>query len=144
MAHLVEVGVEGEVLTGLQAQHDGCLPTSCTNLSLRDTSEGAAIEAFVESTESKNTTPMAESDRGVRRYTYRKGKALAFSSLFSHSTEPGRSQSASRPHVYLCFTFGTDKMEHWPSIYESCSYQTRVLASPDGRLVAGQRGQQHA
>ena len=96
------------------------------------------------SAESKNTTPMAESDRGVRRYTYRKGKALAFSSLFSHSTEPGRSQSASRPHVYLCFTFGTDKMEHWPSIYESCSYQTRVLASPDGRLVAGQRGQQHA
>ena len=42
----------------LQAQHDGCLPTSCTNLSLRDTSEGAAIEAFVESTESKNTASL--------------------------------------------------------------------------------------
>jgi hypothetical protein len=42
----------------LQAQHDRCLPTSCTNLSLRDTSEGATIEAFVESTESKNTASL--------------------------------------------------------------------------------------
>ena len=42
----------------LQAQHDGCLPTSCTNLSLRDTSEGATIEAFVDSTESKSTVSL--------------------------------------------------------------------------------------
>ena len=73
---------------------------------------------------------------GVHRYIYRKGEAIVFGSHFSHSTEPGR-PAADAPQVYLCFTFGSDKAEHWPSVFASCGYQARVLAGPDGRLVEG-------
>ena len=83
------------------------------------------------------TAEGAAEDAGVRRYVYHKGKAIVFGAHFSHSTEPGRSASIDAPQVYLCFTFGSDKTEHWPGIFESCGYQARVLARHDGQLVEG-------
>ena len=51
-----------------------------------------------------------------RQYAYRKGEAIVFGASFVHSTEPGAAADPAAPHVYLCFTFGTDKPEHWPAI----------------------------
>ena len=79
--------------------------------------------------------------RSLRQYTYRKGTALVFSSRFRHSTQPGRARAAPdsaglRPHVYLCFVFGTDRSEHWPSIVQALEYlQSRMIARPDGTVV---------
>ena len=67
-----------------------------------------------------------------RQYQYELGKAVAFASRFKHSTEPGSSNS---PQAYLCFTFGSDKPEHWPLISDTIGYQSRLLARPDGALV---------
>ena len=69
------------------------------------------------------------------QYRYRTGEAICFSSRFVHSTEPGRSaaESNGRPHVFLCFTFGSDKEEHWPVIAPTINgYQSRFLHRCDG------------
>jgi len=69
------------------------------------------------------------------QYRYRAGEAICFSSRFVHGTEPGRSapESNGRPHVFLCFTFGSDKAEHWPVIAPTIGgYQSRFLHRYDG------------
>jgi hypothetical protein len=73
----------------------------------------------------------------VKQYRYRAGEAICFSSHFVHSTEPGRARSGDgpnpRPHVFLCFTFGSDKVEHWPAIAPTINgYQSRFLRRYDG------------
>ena len=79
--------------------------------------------------------------RALRQYTYRKGTALVFSSRFRHSTQPGRACAARdhagyQPQVYLCFVFGTDRSEHWPSIVQALEYlQSRMIARPDGTVI---------
>ena len=81
--------------------------------------------------------------RQRRRYTYRKGKAIAFGSSFTHSTEPGR--SLDEPCVMLCFTFGTDKQVHWPAIAQTIDgKQSRTYMQPCGALVLSQLGRQLA
>jgi hypothetical protein len=75
----------------------------------------------------------------TRRYVYRRGRAIVFGSRFSHSTEPGRTADGA-PHVYLCFTFGTDQPERWPMIAQTIDSQSRVLARPDGALVLSALG----
>lgn len=73
----------------------------------------------------------------LRQYRYREGEALVFTSRFFHSTQPGRSvEPHGAPHVYLCFTFGTDK----PDKYESTvaptisGYQSRMLVDAAGAV----------
>jgi len=34
--------------------------------------------------------------------------------------------------VLLCFTFGTDKMEHWEKIRATAGYRSRMVRRPDG------------
>ena len=51
----------------------------------------------------------------VRRYTYKKGKAVVFGSKFMHSTEPGAGRDG-ETHAYLCFTFGTTDQRAWPQV----------------------------
>jgi len=34
--------------------------------------------------------------------------------------------------VLLCFNFGTDKMEHWPSIERTAARQGLLICRPDG------------
>lgn len=79
-----------------------------------------------------------DSDRDVQQYRYRAGEAICFASRFVHSTEPGRAAADSagrrRPHVFLCYTFGSDKQEHWPAIAPTINgYQSRFLHRYDGQ-----------
>ena len=75
----------------------------------------------------------------TRRYVYRRGKAIVFGASFRHSTEPGAT-TGGIPRAYLCFTFGTDRPEHWPLISQTIDSQSRVLARPDGALVRSSLG----
>lgn len=65
-------------------------------------------------------------------YTYKAGEAIAFGDNFTHSTKPGQTD---QPVVLLCFEYGTDKMEHWPAIYQTIGKQVTHLRQPDGRFV---------
>ena len=82
--------------------------------------------------------------RRVRRVDYRFGKAVVFAAGFKHSTEPGRS-AGEAPHAYLCFTFGTDRQEHWPLIAQTvdCDH-LRLMGRPDGQVVTSSLGRQLA
>jgi hypothetical protein len=46
-----------------------------------------------------------------RIYRYRKGRAVVFGAGFIHGTQRMRAAS---PRAFLCFTFGSDKEQHWP------------------------------
>ena len=93
------------------------------------------------------TTPMDPKGPSYplpQRYCYREGKAIVFGARFRHSTEPGQAetfaadgvdQPEQEPHAFLCFTFGSDKPEHWPLISETIGSQSRLHARPDGELV---------
>lgn len=65
-------------------------------------------------------------------YHYRPGKGIVFGDGFTHSTMPGHSDP---PVVLLCFTFGTDKMEHWPAIERTSGTQGNLIRLPDGRFI---------
>ena len=82
-------------------------------------------------------------DGATRQHRYRRGEALCFGSDFVHSTQPGRALEGvdGGIHVYLCFTFGTDKTEYWKDIYATQgSYASRVVRRPDGRPVLTELG----
>lgn len=68
----------------------------------------------------------------VAEYDYKPGEAIVFGDDFVHSTKPGHS---TQPVVLLCFEFGTDKMEHWPKIFETIGRQSGMLRQPDGEFV---------
>lgn len=65
-------------------------------------------------------------------YEYRAGEAIMFGDNFEHSTKPG---AADEPVVLLSFEFGSDKMEHWPAIYDRLRKQAALLRQPDGSFV---------
>jgi hypothetical protein len=78
-------------------------------------------------------------DGSIGEYDYKPGEAIIFGDDFVHSTKPGASDE---PVVLLCFNFGTDKMEHWPSIERTAARQGLLICRPDGqfqRLPVGQR-----
>ena len=79
----------------------------------------------------------------VERYAYHKGRAMVFGSGFEHSTEPGKGRDG-QTHVYLCFTFGTDRQEQWPEISKTLSTQSRIVQQPDGELRLSAIGEQIA
>mmetsp|Transcript_65020 Transcript_65020/g.128562 ORF Transcript_65020/g.128562 Transcript_65020/m.128562 type:complete len:362 (-) Transcript_65020:172-1257(-) len=78
------------------------------------------------------------------RYVYQKGVGITFGSAFRHSTEPGTAHERNGLHAYLCFTFGTDRAEHWQKIYRNLGgNQSRVIArGMDGVLVLTRLGRQ--
>ena len=80
-------------------------------------------------------------DEGVRRYVYRRGRAVVFGAGFEHSTEPGAGRDG-QAHVYLCFTFGTDRQERWREISRTLGTQSRVVQHPDGALRLSNLGEQ--
>jgi len=53
-------------------------------------------------------------------YTYKHGKAVCFGSGFEHATQPSKNEDTK---AFLCFTFGTDKLE---------KYWNPYLAPPKG------------
>ena len=72
----------------------------------------------------------------LRQYTYKAGEAIVFSSKFVHSTEPGCAVDGSgRPHAFLCWTFGSDKEEHWVAIEPTIGgYQSRFMRTYDNKF----------
>lgn len=68
-------------------------------------------------------------DGTVGEYDYKLGEALILGDNFVHSTKPGSSE---KPVVLLSFTFGTDRMEHWPSIAKTAARQGGIVRRPDG------------
>lgn len=78
-------------------------------------------------------------DGSIGEYDYKLGEALIFGDDFVHSTKPGRSDE---PVVFLCFNFGTDKMQYWPRIERTAARQALLTCRPDGkfhRIPAWQR-----
>ncbi len=75
----------------------------------------------------------------LRRYEYRKGKAIVFGSGFEHSTEPGAGHDG-EVHAYLSFMFGTDDQAQWPEIEQTMDAQSRILQHPDGRVELSKIG----
>lgn len=71
-------------------------------------------------------------DGSVAVYPYRLGKALIFGDQFLHSTQPG---SSLLPVALLSFTFGTDRMEHWPRIAVTAAHQGNLIRLPDGHFL---------
>ena len=65
-------------------------------------------------------------------YEYKSGEAILFGDNFEHSTKPG---AAEEPVILLSFEFGTDRMEHWPGIYDRLRKQTTLLRQPDGTFI---------
>jgi hypothetical protein len=60
------------------------------------------------------------------------GEAVIFGDKFLHSTKPAQSE---RPVILLSFTFGTDKMKHWPKIWESIGTQSNLVRLPNGTFL---------
>lgn len=71
-------------------------------------------------------------DGSVAVYPYQLGRALIFGDGFIHSTQPGRSLL---PVALLSFTFGSDKMEHWPRIALTAAQQGNLVRLPDGHFL---------
>jgi hypothetical protein len=69
---------------------------------------------------------------GTSDYDYKMGEAIVFGDHFKHGTQVGE---ASEDIILLCFEFGTDRMEHWPKIYETVGYQVTHIRRPDGAFV---------
>jgi len=82
----------------------------------------------------------------LRRYEYKRGKAIVFGSHFLHGTEAGRSHEAEeRPHVYLSFVFGSDDERRWPDLRPSLDWsQSRLLMHPNGTLGLSMLGRRLA
>jgi hypothetical protein len=68
----------------------------------------------------------------VCEYAYTMGKGIIFGDHFLHSTNVGK---ASSPIGLLCFTFGTDKMEHWEPISTTAAQQGSMYRQPDGQFI---------
>jgi hypothetical protein len=124
----------------------GTAPAGAVSASTATVSASAATApAPAELTASGVVAPPAPPPlRCVRRVDYRFGKAIVFAAGFKHSTEPGRA-AGEAPHAYLCFTFGTDRLEDWPLIAQTidCDH-LRLMSRPDGVLVLSSLGRQLA
>ena len=82
-----------------------------------------------------------EEEGAVRRYVYKKGKAVVFGGGVMHATEPGQGRDG-EPHVYLNFTFGTDGQARWAEINKTNAYQSRMIVQPDGEMVLTRLGKE--
>lgn len=72
--------------------------------------------------------------RGAERnYAYPAARALVFGAGFRHSTAIG---SLDERAVYLCFNFGTDRMELWPELEKTAGRQGNFYCLPDGTFAS--------
>jgi hypothetical protein len=70
-------------------------------------------------------------DGTVAEYDYKLGEGLIFGDDFVHSTKPGASAD---PVIFLCFNFGTDRMESWRAIESTAGRQALLTCRPDGKF----------
>lgn len=71
-----------------------------------------------------------------RDLTYRLGKGLVFGPRFRHSTAVGQLDERA---VFLCFNFGTDRMDNWSRIGATTAKQCDLLRQPDGTFITQAR-----
>ncbi|CAE8732713.1 unnamed protein product [Polarella glacialis] len=69
-----------------------------------------------------------------RQYRYDLGRGIVFGDDFVHATETGH---APHPMVFLCFTFGNQKMtqDQWLNTRDYIAYQCPLFQDPSGHLV---------
>lgn len=88
-------------------------------------------------------TPLTDNTKGfgllyqdnnnqIQEYEYKIGKAIIFGDHFIHSTKPG---SSKEPVMFLCFTFGTDKMQYWDQISQTAGVQGGLVRMPNGQWM---------
>lgn len=68
-----------------------------------------------------------------RSFDYHMGRGLVFGPRFLHSTSVGRLDERA---VFLCFNFGTDRMENWKQIGVTTAKQCELLRQPDGSFTS--------
>ena len=97
------------------------------------TRENHAFTLMAPITGNAGVLGMAYKDvRGTTRgYSYPAGKGIVFGTHFEHSTAVGELDQRA---VYLCFNFGTDRMEHWPELAKTTGGQGDFYRLPDGRF----------
>lgn len=71
-----------------------------------------------------------------RMYRYRRGTAVVFGPGFIHGTQR---MLAGPSRAFLCFTFGSDKEEHWPALKKTVGTWSRQVCRPGGTLIRGSR-----
>lgn len=68
----------------------------------------------------------------TKLYTYTFGRGIIFSDGFVHSPHPFVGVV---PALFLCFTFGSDKVEYWPAILDCLHTQSQHICRYDGEFV---------
>lgn len=63
----------------------------------------------------------------IHEYKYEKGKAIAFSEEFHHSTSVGKSKVQD---AFLCFSFGSDKEKYQELNQRTGAYQSKYYMDP--------------
>lgn len=69
----------------------------------------------------------------TRQHDYEIGKGLVFGPKFLHSTAVGQLDERA---VFLCFNFGTDRMDNWEKIGATTAQQCDLLRQPDGSFTS--------
>jgi hypothetical protein len=71
-------------------------------------------------------------------YKYTLGKGAVFGGGTWHASQPCRPRSQferERPWAFLCFNFGTDKAEYWPTLHENIACSGKLIVRPDGEVA---------
>ena len=71
-------------------------------------------------------------------YKYTLGKAAVFGGGTFHASqlcEPRSQLERDRPWAFLCFNFGTDKMEYWPTLHKNIACSGKLIIQPDGKVA---------
>ena len=71
-------------------------------------------------------------------YKYTLGKGAVFGGGTWHASQPCRPRSQlerERPWAFLCFNFGTDKAEYWPTLHENIACSGKLIVQPDGEVA---------
>ena len=77
-------------------------------------------------------------EKDSRVYKYKLGKAAIFGGGLRHSTQPCQPRSQAekdRPWAFLCFNFGTDRMEYWRTLHSTIACSGKLIVQPDGEVA---------
>lgn len=79
-----------------------------------------------------------DSDLKERMYKYTLGKAAVFGGGTIHASQlcqPRSQLERDRPWAFLCFNFGTDKNEYWPTLRRNIECSGKLIVQPDGEVA---------
>ena len=73
-----------------------------------------------------------------RIYQYKYGKGAIFGGGLRHSSQPCYPRNdfeKRRPWAFLCFNFGTDRMEYWDILHQNIACSGKLIVQPDGKVA---------